>query len=159
MLGRHYFTSWASCLQYDHETQHAFVGDYSGQITLLKLEKQTYSIITTLKGHEGKNTGFSGGNSLGTKTSTPVHLDLAAVLFSCSSSCSVTISALQFGMLSLVLHLPCCPCIATGSTGSIGVLWWDPAQRLLFSGASDHSIIMWDIGGRKGRTLLLQGHQ
>ncbi|NXK54743.1 WDFY1 protein, partial [Chauna torquata] len=32
-------------------------------------------------------------------------------------------------------------------------------QRLLFSGASDHSIIMWDIGGRKGRTLLLQGHQ
>ncbi|KAM9359448.1 WD repeat and FYVE domain-containing protein 1 isoform 1-T1 [Symphorus nematophorus] len=94
MLGRHYFTAWASCLQYDHETQHAFVGDYSGQITLLKLEKQTYSTITTLKGHEG----------------------------------------------------------------SIGTLWWDPVQRLLFSGASDHSVIMWDIGGRKGRTLLLQGH-
>ncbi|NXQ58126.1 WDFY1 protein, partial [Anthoscopus minutus] len=43
--------------------------------------------------------------------------------------------------------------------GSITSLWWDPVQRLLFSGASDHSIIMWDIGGRKGRTLLLQGHQ
>lgn len=42
--------------RYDHETQHAFVGDYSGQITLLKLEKQTYSTITTLKGHEGKDT-------------------------------------------------------------------------------------------------------
>lgn len=42
-----------SVLRYDHETQHAFVGDYSGQITLLKLEKQTYSTITTLKGHEG----------------------------------------------------------------------------------------------------------
>ncbi|XP_037124371.1 WD repeat and FYVE domain-containing protein 1 [Syngnathus acus] len=94
MLGRHYFTSWASCLQYDHETQHAFVGDYSGQITLLKLEKQTYSVITTLKGHEG----------------------------------------------------------------SVAALWWDPNQRLLFSGASDHSVIMWDVGGRKGRTLLLQGH-
>uniref|UniRef100_A0A3Q1JJG0 FYVE-type domain-containing protein n=2 Tax=Anabas testudineus TaxID=64144 RepID=A0A3Q1JJG0_ANATE len=94
MLGRHYFNAWASCLQYDHETQHAFVGDYSGQITLLKLEKQTYSTITTLKGHEG----------------------------------------------------------------SVGALWWDPVQRLLFSGASDHSVIMWDIGGRKGRTLLLQGH-
>ncbi|KAM9318186.1 WD repeat and FYVE domain-containing protein 1 isoform 1-T1 [Pholidichthys leucotaenia] len=94
MLGKHYFTVWASCLQYDQETQHAFVGDYSGQITLLKLERQTYSTITTLKGHEG----------------------------------------------------------------SIGALWWDPVQRLLFSGASDHSVIMWDIGGRKGRTLLLQGH-
>ncbi|NXD05204.1 WDFY1 protein, partial [Certhia familiaris] len=80
---------------YDHETQHAFVGDYSGQITLLKLEQNTCSVITTLKGHEG----------------------------------------------------------------SITSLWWDPVQRLLFSGASDHSIIMWDIGGRKGRTLLLQGHQ
>lgn len=30
------------------------MGDYSGQITLLKLEKQTYSTITTLKGHQGK---------------------------------------------------------------------------------------------------------
>uniref|UniRef100_A0A670JR43 WD repeat and FYVE domain-containing protein 1 n=1 Tax=Podarcis muralis TaxID=64176 RepID=A0A670JR43_PODMU len=94
MLGRHYFTSWASCLQYDFETQHAFVGDYSGQITLLKLEQSTCSVITTLKGHEG----------------------------------------------------------------SIASLWWDPIQRLLFSGASDNSIIMWDIGGRRGRTLLLQGH-
>uniref|UniRef100_A0A8K9XYI6 WD repeat and FYVE domain containing 1 n=1 Tax=Oncorhynchus mykiss TaxID=8022 RepID=A0A8K9XYI6_ONCMY len=86
MLGRHYFGSWASCLQYDNDTQHAFVGDYSGQITLLKLERQTYSTITTLKGHEG----------------------------------------------------------------SIGALWWDPVQRLLFSGASDHSVIMWDIGGQGG---------
>lgn len=40
--------------RYDDDTQHAFVGDYSGQITLLKLERQTYSTITTLKGHEGK---------------------------------------------------------------------------------------------------------
>ncbi|XP_059249570.1 WD repeat and FYVE domain-containing protein 1 isoform X1 [Mustela nigripes] len=94
MLGRHFFTSWASCLQYDFDTQYAFVGDYSGQITLLKLEQSSCSVITTLKGHEG----------------------------------------------------------------SIACLWWDPIQRLLFSGASDNSIIMWDIGGRKGRTLLLQGH-
>ncbi|KAG1932653.1 WD repeat and FYVE domain-containing protein [Pimephales promelas] len=94
MLGRHSFGSWASCLQYDNDTQHAFVGDHSGQITLLKLEEQSCSIITTLKGHEG----------------------------------------------------------------SVAVLYWDPVQRWLFSGASDHSVIMWDIGGRQGRTLLLQGH-
>lgn len=49
--------------------------------------------------------------------------------------------------------------LSSSRPGSIGALWWDPVQRLLFSGASDHSIIMWDIGGRKGRTLLLQGHQ
>ena len=54
MLGKHFFTSWASCLQYDFDTQYAFVGDYSGQITLLKLEQNTCSVITTLKGHEGR---------------------------------------------------------------------------------------------------------
>uniref|UniRef100_A0A673HXA4 WD repeat and FYVE domain containing 1 n=1 Tax=Sinocyclocheilus rhinocerous TaxID=307959 RepID=A0A673HXA4_9TELE len=95
MLGRHSFGSWASCLQYDKDTQHAFVGDCSGQITLLKLDEQTCSVITTLKGHEG----------------------------------------------------------------SVGALYWDPVQKWLFSGASDHSVIMWDVGGRQGRTLLLQGHQ
>lgn len=94
MLGRHSFGSWASCLQYDNDTQHAFVGDYSGQITLLKLDEHSCSVITTLKGHEG----------------------------------------------------------------SVGALYWDPVHRWLFSGASDHSVIMWDIGGRQGRTLLLQGH-
>ncbi|XP_033715544.1 WD repeat and FYVE domain-containing protein 1 isoform X2 [Tursiops truncatus] len=94
MLGRHFSTSWTSCLQYDFDTQYAFVGDCSGQISLLKLEQSSCSVITTLKGHEG----------------------------------------------------------------SVACLWWDPIQRLLFSGASDNSIIMWDIGGRKGRTLLLQGH-
>ncbi|TRY99909.1 hypothetical protein DNTS_004341 [Danionella cerebrum] len=94
MLGRYNLGSWASCLQYDNETRHAFVGDHSGQITLLKLEENTCSVITTLKGHEG----------------------------------------------------------------SVGALYWDPVQRWLFSGASDHSVIMWDIGGRRGRTLLLQGH-
>lgn len=47
--------SFPNCMfRYDDDTQHAFVGDYSGQITLLKLERQSYSTITTLKGHEGK---------------------------------------------------------------------------------------------------------
>ena len=49
-----------SVSRYDNDTQHAFVGDYSGQITLLKLERQTYSTITTLKGHEG-NAHTTGG--------------------------------------------------------------------------------------------------
>ncbi|KAM8954514.1 WD repeat and FYVE domain-containing protein 1 [Pelodytes ibericus] len=94
LVGRHGFTSWASCLQYDEDTKYAFVGDFSGQVTLLKLEQGSCSVISTLKGHEG----------------------------------------------------------------SISCLYWDPIQRYLFSGSSDHSIILWDIGGRQGRTLILQGH-
>nr|KAF6371163.1 WD repeat and FYVE domain containing 2 [Myotis myotis] len=42
--------------------------------------------------------------------------------------------------------------------GGVTALCWDPVQRVLFSGSSDHSVIMWDIGGRKGTAIELQGH-
>ncbi|KAK2119055.1 hypothetical protein P7K49_000441 [Saguinus oedipus] len=43
--------------------------------------------------------------------------------------------------------------------GGVTALCWDPVQRVLFSGSSDHSVIMWDIGGRKGTAIELQGHK
>nr|KAF6375786.1 WD repeat and FYVE domain containing 2 [Pipistrellus kuhlii] len=42
--------------------------------------------------------------------------------------------------------------------GGVTALCWDPVQRVLFSGSSDHSVIMWDIGRRKGTAIELQGH-
>jgi len=39
-LGGHICTAWANCLQFDEATKHAFVGDASGQITMLKLDPQ-----------------------------------------------------------------------------------------------------------------------
>lgn len=35
------------------ETRHAFVGDQSGQVTILKLEQDNCSLVTTFKGHTG----------------------------------------------------------------------------------------------------------
>ncbi|KAL4609088.1 WD repeat and FYVE domain-containing protein 2 isoform X2 [Arapaima gigas] len=93
-LGGYRTTAWVSGLQFDVETRHAFVGDHSGQVTILKLEQDDCSLVTTFKGH----------------------------------------------------------------TGNVTALYWDPVQRVLFSGSSDHSIIMWDIGGRKGTAIELQGH-
>ncbi|CAG08283.1 unnamed protein product, partial [Tetraodon nigroviridis] len=93
-LGAHHTAAWVTGLQFDVETRHAFVGDQSGQVTILKLEQDSCSLVTTFKGH----------------------------------------------------------------TGNVTALCWDPAQRVLFSGSSDHSIIMWDIGGRKGTAIELQGH-
>lgn len=93
-LGTYRTTAWVSGLQFDVETRHAFVGDHSGQVTILKLEQDSCSLVTTFKGH----------------------------------------------------------------TGNVTALCWDPVQRVLFSGSSDHSIIMWDIGGRKGTAIELQGH-
>lgn len=75
------------------------------------------------------------------------------IVFSFIKNKKQLISQLSFSfdmLLSVCLSL---------SVGSVGVLYWDPVERWLFSGASDHGVIMWDIGGRQGRTLLLQGHQ
>ncbi|XP_043927614.1 WD repeat and FYVE domain-containing protein 2 [Protopterus annectens] len=94
-LGTYRLNASASCLQFDFETRHAFVGDQSGQVTILKLEQDKSSLVTTFRGH----------------------------------------------------------------TGSVTALCWDPVQRVLFSGSSDHTIIMWDIGGRKGTAIELQGHR
>ncbi|CAL8320287.1 unnamed protein product [Merluccius merluccius] len=93
-LGTYRTAACVSGLQFDVETRHAFVGDQSGQVTILKLEQDSCSMVTTFKGH----------------------------------------------------------------TGNVMALCWDPGQRVLFSGSSDHSIIMWDIGGRKGTAIELQGH-
>uniref|UniRef100_A0A674MC03 WD repeat and FYVE domain containing 2 n=1 Tax=Takifugu rubripes TaxID=31033 RepID=A0A674MC03_TAKRU len=93
-LGTYHTAAWVTGLQFDVETRHAFVGDQSGQVTILKLEQDSCSLVTTFKGH----------------------------------------------------------------TGNVTALCWDPIQRVLFSGSSDHSIIMWDIGGRKGTAIELQGH-
>ncbi|KAF5303192.1 hypothetical protein FQA39_LY10105 [Lamprigera yunnana] len=49
------FTSeaWCTALQFDSQTKHAFVGDYSGHITMLELTNSGANFVTTLKGHSG----------------------------------------------------------------------------------------------------------
>uniref|UniRef100_A0AAY4B9X2 FYVE-type domain-containing protein n=1 Tax=Denticeps clupeoides TaxID=299321 RepID=A0AAY4B9X2_9TELE len=94
LQGTYRMAAWVSGLEFDVETRHVFVGDQSGQVTVLKLEQGVCTLVTTFRGH----------------------------------------------------------------TGSVTALCWDPVQRVLFSGSSDHSIIMWDIGGRKGTAIELQGH-
>ncbi|KAK6315242.1 hypothetical protein J4Q44_G00147710 [Coregonus suidteri] len=57
-LGLYRTTAWVSGLQFDVETRHAFVGDYSGQVTILKLEQDSCSLVTTFKGHTGNVTAL-----------------------------------------------------------------------------------------------------
>lgn len=52
-LGSFTSDAWCTALQFDSQTKHAFVGDYSGQITMLKLDNSGAQIITALKGHTG----------------------------------------------------------------------------------------------------------
>lgn len=39
--------------RFDVETRHVFIGDHSGQVTILKLEQENCTLITTFRGHTG----------------------------------------------------------------------------------------------------------
>lgn len=52
-LGGFQCNAWCTAIQFDMQTKHVFIGDYSGQITMLKVEENGYKPITTLKGHSG----------------------------------------------------------------------------------------------------------
>lgn len=46
-----------------------------------------------------------------------------------------------------------------GHTGPVRSLSWVAAPQLLFSGSCDQSVIVWDVGGRRGTVYELQGHK
>lgn len=43
-----------------------------------------------------------------------------------------------------------------GHEQSVTCLSWDSTRSHLFSSSSDHSVILWDIGGAKGAAMELQ---
>ncbi|XP_025191256.1 WD repeat and FYVE domain-containing protein 2 [Melanaphis sacchari] len=43
--------AWCTSLEYDAESAHAFVGDYSGNITMLNIKADGLQVVTTLTGH------------------------------------------------------------------------------------------------------------
>lgn len=46
-----------------------------------------------------------------------------------------------------------------GHSASVRCLFWDSVNQMLFSGASDKSIVCWDIGSKKGTAYELTGHK
>uniref|UniRef100_A0AC11ASM4 WD repeat and FYVE domain containing 2 n=1 Tax=Ovis aries TaxID=9940 RepID=A0AC11ASM4_SHEEP len=50
-LGGYRTSAVASGLQFDVETRHVFIGDQSGQVTILKLEQENCTLVTTFRGH------------------------------------------------------------------------------------------------------------
>ncbi|ESN90154.1 hypothetical protein HELRODRAFT_116543 [Helobdella robusta] len=94
-LGKFKIDVWISSLCFDLASKCLFVGDLSGQITVLKMVEGSAHFITVLKGH----------------------------------------------------------------TASVRCLAWDNENSLLFSGGGDNTIVVWDIGSRKGTTVELSGHQ
>ena len=46
-----------------------------------------------------------------------------------------------------------------GHMSGIRCLHWDAKKQMLFSGGYDHTVVCWDIGGKRGTTYELQGHK
>lgn len=94
LIQLHLFASHVT-YRYDSQAKYAFVGDYGGQITMLRLDLGGAAFVTTFKGH----------------------------------------------------------------TATIRTLSWVAGPQLLFSGSCDQSVIVWDVGGRRGTVYELQGHK
>ncbi|XP_061194791.1 uncharacterized protein LOC133202951 [Saccostrea echinata] len=52
-LGGYQASAWCLCLEFDEQSKYVFVGDYSGQISVLRISNTEFSLIVTLKGHSG----------------------------------------------------------------------------------------------------------
>jgi WD40 repeat protein len=52
-LGGYLCSAWCTALAYDEDAKYAFIGDYSGQITICQLSENGVKLINVLKGHNG----------------------------------------------------------------------------------------------------------
>ncbi|KAK3095101.1 hypothetical protein FSP39_010354 [Pinctada imbricata] len=52
-LGGYQTSAWCLCLEFDEQSKYVFVGDYAGQISVLKISQSSFDVIITLKGHSG----------------------------------------------------------------------------------------------------------
>ena len=44
--------------RFDEQSKSAFIGDYSGQISVIKVKENSFEHIVTLKGHAGESLGY-----------------------------------------------------------------------------------------------------
>ena len=51
--GGYLCSAWCTALAYDEAAKYAFIGDYSGQITVCQLSDTGVKLINVLKGHNG----------------------------------------------------------------------------------------------------------
>ncbi|XP_046735257.1 WD repeat and FYVE domain-containing protein 2 isoform X1 [Diprion similis] len=130
-LGSFQTDAWFTALQFASLTKHAFVGDYSGQISMLKLESTGATLITTLKGHTGSIRTLAWNS----------EKDL---LFSGSFDQSVIVWDIG-GCQGTAYELQ-------GHHNKVTALCYANAERLLLSGGEDGVIVVWDMTANRKET-------
>ena len=51
-IGSYMASAWSTCVAYDTQSKHCFVGDFTGNISFLKLTETGCQFIANLSGHE-----------------------------------------------------------------------------------------------------------
>ncbi|KAK3856440.1 hypothetical protein Pcinc_037234 [Petrolisthes cinctipes] len=130
-LGGHQCSGWCTALRFDPATKHAFIGDYGGQITMLKLEETGPQVITVLKGHNGsiRALAWDGERQL---------------LFSGSFDQSVIVWDIGGGK-GTAFELQ-------GHTSKVTSLVYGLKSHQLISGGEDASVVFWDMKANRQET-------
>ncbi|KAF6021701.1 WDFY2 [Bugula neritina] len=130
-LGAYKLDAQCLCLAFDESAKTVFVGDYSGTITVLKLEDTECKFVSTLKGHTGSVHALSWDV-------------LDARLFSGSFDESIICWDIG-GQKGTAYDL-------NGHKGRVQALCYSPNTKSLFSAANDSSLVLWDMEADRQET-------
>ncbi|KAK0179768.1 hypothetical protein PV327_005489 [Microctonus hyperodae] len=127
-----YFTdSWYTSLQFDEQSKHAFVGDYGGEITMLKVESEKITVVAFLGAHNGsiRTLAWDAEKQL---------------LFSGSFDQNIRVWDIG-GRQGIAYELH-------GHRNKVTALCFAGDERLLLSGGEDGVIVCWNMANSRRET-------
>ncbi|XP_038051172.1 WD repeat and FYVE domain-containing protein 2-like isoform X1 [Patiria miniata] len=140
-LGGYKLDAWGTALQFDEETKHAFIADYSGQITVLKVMDSGHQVITTLKGHSVPFLFFR----LDKGSTRCLAWDAEnKLLFSGSFDQSIIVWDIG-GQKGTAFELQ-------GHTGKVESVCYSARSKQLFSAGDDNNIVVWNMAAKRQET-------
>lgn len=127
--------AWSTALVFDAQTKHAFIGDYSGVITMVKVESggggTEVRLVTTLRGHTGSIRSLEWEPS-------------SQRLFSASFDQTVIVWDIG-GRQGTAYELQ-------GHRNKVTWLCYAPMKNLLISGGEDSVVVFWDMNADRKET-------
>ncbi|XP_072180306.1 WD repeat and FYVE domain-containing protein 2-like [Diadema setosum] len=130
-LGGFRLEAWGTAIQFDEDSKHAFVADYSGQITVLRVGDNSHQVITTLQGHSGSIRCLTWDRE-------------KKLLFSGSFDQSIIAWDIG-GQKGTAYELQ-------GHLGKVDAICYSARSRHLISGGDDARIVVWDMDERRKET-------
>jgi len=123
-LGGYSCSAWCTALSYDEGAKYAFIGDYSGSITVVQLSENGVKLINVLKGHSGSIQSLCWDQSQGW-------------LYSGSYDSSVFIWDIG-GRKGTVFEL-------NGHRNKVNTVHYVPSVKKLMSTGEDSTLVVWDL--------------